>query len=183
MINFGKKKKKTGGWRAAAARRLEEAKASATKFAEGVGDKAAEVQQYFTLNELKARTSLGSAVELGKVTARQCFTECDLNHDGTVSKSEMIRALRRHPVLAQDLGLKTGALQRDLIENGLVQLMMLWGGAFAVTGRRSEGLVSALLYFGYMFIAALVFFVLTGTVGFLACWCFVRVIYGAVKVE
>jgi hypothetical protein len=50
-------------------------------------------------------------------------------------------------VLAQDLGLKTGALQRDLIENGLVQLMMLWGGAFAVTGRRSEGLVSALLYF------------------------------------
>ena len=33
--------------------------------------------------------------------AARIFLMCDLNHDGTVSKSEMIRALRRHPVLAQ----------------------------------------------------------------------------------
>ena len=33
--------------------------------------------------------------------------------------------------------------------------------------------VSALLYFGYMSIAALVFFVSTGTIGFYACYWFV----------
>jgi transmembrane 9 superfamily protein 2/4 len=29
--------------------------------------------------------------------------------------------------------------------------------------------VSALLYFGYMFVATIVFFLLTGTIGFYAC--------------
>ena len=43
--------------------------------------------------------------------------------------------------------------------------------------------VSIMLYIGYMTIASYSFFTLTGTVGFLACWCFVRIIYGAVKVE
>ena len=43
--------------------------------------------------------------------------------------------------------------------------------------------VSILLYVGYMLIASYAFFVLTGTVGFLACWFFVRSIYAAVKVE
>ena len=43
--------------------------------------------------------------------------------------------------------------------------------------------VSILLYVGYMLIASYSFFTLTGTVGFLACWFFVRAIYGAVKVE
>ena len=43
--------------------------------------------------------------------------------------------------------------------------------------------VSVLLYIGYMLIASYSFFTLTGTVGFLACWFFVRTIYGAVKVE
>ena len=43
--------------------------------------------------------------------------------------------------------------------------------------------VSILLYVGYMLIASYSFFTLTGTVGFLACWLFVRTIYGAVKVE
>ena len=43
--------------------------------------------------------------------------------------------------------------------------------------------VSILLYIGYMLIASYSFTLLTGTVGFLACWFFVRVIYAAVKVE
>jgi len=43
--------------------------------------------------------------------------------------------------------------------------------------------VSIFLYIGYMLIASYSFFVLTGTVGFLSCWFFVRVIYSAVKVE
>jgi transmembrane 9 superfamily protein 2/4 len=43
--------------------------------------------------------------------------------------------------------------------------------------------VSVLLYIGYMLIASYSFFVLTGTIGFLACFFFVRAIYAAVKVE
>ena len=43
--------------------------------------------------------------------------------------------------------------------------------------------VSIFLYIGYMLIASYSFFVLNGTVGFLSCWFFVRVIYSAVKVE
>ena len=43
--------------------------------------------------------------------------------------------------------------------------------------------VSVLLYIGYMLIASYSFFMLTGTVGFLSCFIFVRIIYGAVKVE
>ena len=43
--------------------------------------------------------------------------------------------------------------------------------------------VSVLLYLGYMLITAYSFFMLTGAVGFLASFFFVRAIYGAVKVE
>ena len=43
--------------------------------------------------------------------------------------------------------------------------------------------VSGILYFGYMFILSYGFFVLTGTIGFYACFLFVRSIYGSVKVE
>ena len=43
--------------------------------------------------------------------------------------------------------------------------------------------VSILLYLGYMAIASYSFFMLTGTIGFFATWFFVRIIYGAVKVE
>jgi len=43
--------------------------------------------------------------------------------------------------------------------------------------------VSALLYFGYSFIMALAFFVLTGTVGYYSTFLFVRKIYSQVKVD
>jgi len=43
--------------------------------------------------------------------------------------------------------------------------------------------VSVMLYVGYMLIASYAFFLLTGTVGFFACFTFVRIIYAAVKVE
>lgn len=42
---------------------------------------------------------------------------------------------------------------------------------------------STLLYFGYMGIAALVFFLLTGTIGFYACYYFVWKIFSAIKVD
>jgi len=43
--------------------------------------------------------------------------------------------------------------------------------------------LSALLFFGYTLIMSLAFFVLTGAIGFVACFIFVRKIYSAVKVE
>ena len=43
--------------------------------------------------------------------------------------------------------------------------------------------VSILLYFGYTLIMAIVFFVLTGSIGFYSCYFFVRKIYGIIKVE
>eukprot|EP00850_Spirogloea_muscicola_P006427 SM000030S11436 [mRNA] locus=s30:626081:628979:- [translate_table: standard] len=43
--------------------------------------------------------------------------------------------------------------------------------------------VSAVLYFGYMVIISYSFFVLTGTIGFYACYWFVRTIYASVKIN
>eukprot|EP00903_Cladosiphon_okamuranus_P019925 g18312.t1 len=46
-----------------------------------------------------------------------------------------------------------------------------------------SGFVSTSLYFGYMFVIALTFFLLTGSSGFFACFWFVRKIYSAIKVD
>ncbi|XP_052181475.1 transmembrane 9 superfamily member 10-like isoform X2 [Diospyros lotus] len=43
--------------------------------------------------------------------------------------------------------------------------------------------VACVLYFGYMLIASYGFFVLTGTVGFCACFWFTRLIYSSLKVD
>ena len=45
------------------------------------------------------------------------------------------------------------------------------------------GALSYLLFFGYTGIIVLLFFVMTGTIGFLACLLFVRKIYGIVKID
>lgn len=45
------------------------------------------------------------------------------------------------------------------------------------------GVVSTLLYFGYTAIMVFLFFLLTGTVGFFACFWFTRKIYSVVKVD
>lgn len=44
-------------------------------------------------------------------------------------------------------------------------------------------MVSGILYFGYMIIISYSFFVLTGTIGFYACFWFVRTIYASVKFD
>ncbi|KAH6758209.1 transmembrane nine 7 [Perilla frutescens var. frutescens] len=44
-------------------------------------------------------------------------------------------------------------------------------------------LASVMLCFGYMLVVSCAFFVLTGTVGFYACFWFVRTIYSSVKIE
>lgn len=46
-----------------------------------------------------------------------------------------------------------------------------------------EGTTSMLLYFGYMLIVVFLFFLLTGTIGFFACFWFVTKIYSVVKVD
>ncbi|KAI4379863.1 hypothetical protein MLD38_006106 [Melastoma candidum] len=43
--------------------------------------------------------------------------------------------------------------------------------------------VSGVLYFGYMAIVSYAFFVLTGTIGFYACFWFTRLIYSSVKID
>ena len=37
-------------------------------------------------------------------------------------------------------------MQRDIVQHPLVLFLVLWGGAFALTTFRSEGMVAALLY-------------------------------------
>ncbi|XP_043706043.1 transmembrane 9 superfamily member 7-like [Telopea speciosissima] len=44
-------------------------------------------------------------------------------------------------------------------------------------------LVSGIFYFGYMLLVSYAFFVLTGTIGFYACFWFVRMIYSSVKID
>jgi transmembrane 9 superfamily protein 2/4 len=39
------------------------------------------------------------------------------------------------------------------------------------------------MYFGYMLLGSLAFFLSTGTIGFYACFLFVRTIYAAVKID
>jgi transmembrane 9 superfamily protein 2/4 len=58
--------------------------------------------------------------------------------------------------------------------------------AYAIQFYSSLGMtrfVSSLLFFGYMGLAALAFFLLTGTIGFMATLVFVRKIYATIKID
>lgn len=46
-----------------------------------------------------------------------------------------------------------------------------------------EDTASIILYFGYTFIIVFLFFLLTGSIGFFACFWFIRKIYSVVKVD
>ena len=59
----------------------------------------------------------------------------------------------------------------------------IYAGHYYNTKLQFEGLASGIIYFGYTFIMALNIFLFTGTVGFFACYWFIRKIYGAVKVD
>jgi transmembrane 9 superfamily protein 2/4 len=48
---------------------------------------------------------------------------------------------------------------------------------------RMTNWVSILLYFGYMGLLSIMFAIMTGTIGFAACFWFTRYIYGAIKVD
>ena len=49
-------------------------------------------------------------------------------------------------VLAQDLGVKTGKVQRNLIQNPISQAILLTSGAYAITNKIDEGFLSTIIY-------------------------------------
>ncbi|XP_002989231.2 transmembrane 9 superfamily member 7 [Selaginella moellendorffii] len=61
--------------------------------------------------------------------------------------------------------------------------LFLYATFYFFTKLEITKLVSGLLYFGYMTIISIGFFVLTGTIGFYACFWFVRTIYASVKID
>jgi transmembrane 9 superfamily member 2/4 len=54
---------------------------------------------------------------------------------------------------------------------------------FFTSSLRMTSFVPILIYFGYMALLSFIFCVMTGTIGFLACFWFTRYIYGAIKVD
>ncbi|KAH7422147.1 hypothetical protein KP509_13G093100 [Ceratopteris richardii] len=61
--------------------------------------------------------------------------------------------------------------------------LFLYAAFYYFTKLEITKFVSGLLYFGYMLIISYGFFVLTGTIGFYACFWFVRKIYASVKID
>ena len=73
---------------------------------------------------------------------------------------------------------------RSFFTSGSSAIYMLAYSAFYFyTKLEMRGTVSTIMYFGYMTILSIGFFILTGTMGFEACFHFVRAIYGSVKLD
>lgn len=60
--------------------------------------------------------------------------------------------------------------------------LFLYSAFYFLTKLEITKLASGILYLGYMLIVSYAFFVLTGTIGFCACFWFTRLIYSSVKV-
>lgn len=61
--------------------------------------------------------------------------------------------------------------------------LFTYGAYYYNTKLEVTNYVSGIMFFGYMFIVSFGFAVLTGTVGFFACFMFVRTIYASVKID
>ncbi|KAL2251096.1 transmembrane 9 superfamily member 7 [Sesamum indicum] len=73
---------------------------------------------------------------------------------------------------------------RSYLNSGASALyLFLYAIFYFCTKLEITKLVSGILYFGYMSIIAYAFFILTGTIGFCACFWFVRKIYSSVKID
>lgn len=73
---------------------------------------------------------------------------------------------------------------RSLLTSGSSGLyLFVYGIFYYYTKLNIIGFTSGLMYFGYMFLTSYAFAVGTGTIGFLACFLFVRIIYGSIKVD
>ena len=50
-------------------------------------------------------------------------------------------------IVAQDLGLHTGIVQRDLAQTKSVQFMLFFGTSYALTSNRSQAFIATIVYF------------------------------------
>jgi len=50
-------------------------------------------------------------------------------------------------ILAQDLGIKTGKKQRDLIQSMPVQIFLMYCGSYATTGDHKTAMIATVLYY------------------------------------
>ncbi|XP_051151364.1 transmembrane 9 superfamily member 9-like [Andrographis paniculata] len=73
---------------------------------------------------------------------------------------------------------------RSFLTSGSSALyLFLYAGFYFFTKLDITKVVSSALYFGYMFVASYAFFLITGTIGFYACFIFTRLIYSSVKID
>mmetsp|Transcript_59915 Transcript_59915/g.111016 ORF Transcript_59915/g.111016 Transcript_59915/m.111016 type:complete len:612 (+) Transcript_59915:86-1921(+) len=73
---------------------------------------------------------------------------------------------------------------RSFLASGTSALyVFLYSYLYFATRLRIERFVSTLLYFGYMAIISLLFFLLTGSIGTLGSFTFVRAIYSSIKID
>lgn len=73
---------------------------------------------------------------------------------------------------------------RSYLTSGCSALyLFLYSMYYFYTKLDIDKLVPAMMYFGYMTMVSVSFFALTGTIGFYACYIFVRRIYSAVKID
>lgn len=73
---------------------------------------------------------------------------------------------------------------RSFLTSGSSALyLFLYSILYFCTKLQIAKFVSGLLFFGYMLLVSITFFILTGTIGFVACWIFVRKIYSSIKVD
>ena len=73
---------------------------------------------------------------------------------------------------------------RSFLTSGASALyLFLYAIMYFVTKLDINKMVAAVVYFVYMFIISFSFFLLTGMIGFAACFWFVRRIYGAIKID
>jgi transmembrane 9 superfamily protein 2/4 len=73
---------------------------------------------------------------------------------------------------------------RSILASGSAGIyLFLYSVYYFLTKLHMADRTSVLLYFGYMSIVSLLFFLMTGTMGHLATFAFVRKIYGSIKVD
>ena len=70
-----------------------------------------------------------------------------------------------------------------LIAGSAAHWMFLYATYYYYVELNIVKFVPTLLYFGYNFIICFTFFIFTGTVGYIACLAFTRIIYSAIKVD
>lgn len=73
---------------------------------------------------------------------------------------------------------------RSFLTSGSAALyVFLYSVIYYATRLHITSFSSTILYFGWTFILCFLFFILTGTIGFVACFYFVRKIYGSIKID